>query len=131
LTARLSRVPRGQTATKIGPSRLGDMAEYWVCLLAAWKGAEVFKNQNSTGHIDLILVLADGSMYPIDVKLARPNGQGSWSGDTNKVKSPVIPVLVVPKGDDIAGWKVQWIHNRHPEHLANFWDRSLTPFTHQ
>ncbi len=107
------------------------MAEYWVCLLAAWKGAEVFKNQNSTGHIDLILVLSDGSMYPIDVKLARPNGTGSWKGDTGRVKDPIIPVLVIPNGEDIADWKVQWIRNRHPEHLANFWDRSPTPFTHQ
>ena len=54
---------------------------------------------------------------------------GSWRGNTDKVKDPVIPVLVVPTGD-ISDWKVQWIRNRHPEELTDFWSRSAVPFTY-
>ena len=106
------------------------MAEHWVCLLAAWKGAEVYKNHNSTGNVDLILSTPDGNFYPIDVKLARPNSMGSWRGNTDTVKAPVIPVLVIPCGDDVADWKVKWIRGRFPEELKNFWDRSISPFTY-
>jgi len=65
----------------------------------------------------------------LDVKLARPNNKGSWYGNTNTVKDPVIPVLVIPKGD-ITEWKVKWIHKRFPPELENFWDRSPYPFTY-
>ena len=118
---------RGQTPTD--PSRLGDMAEKWVALLASYKGAEVFPNLNSTGPGDLIMYL-NGQTYILDVKLARPNSKGSWRGDTGRVKAPVIPVLVIPIGD-ITEWRVQWIRNRHPEELTNFWNKAAIPFTHQ
>ena len=104
------------------------MAEHWVALLAAWKGAEVYPNLNSTGKSDLIMVV-NGNAYQLDVKLARPNGKGSWKGNTDKVADPVIPVLVVPSGD-ISEWKVQWIRNRFPEELADFWTKSAIPFTY-
>ena len=104
------------------------MAEHWVALLAAWKGAEVYPNLNCTGSSDLIMVL-DSIAYQLDVKLARPNSMGSWRGNTDKVKDPVIPVLVIPTGD-ISNWKVHWIRNRFPEELTDFWSRSEVPFTY-
>lgn len=103
------------------------MAEHWVALLAAWKGAEVYPNLNCTGQSDLIMVVNDKA-YQLDVKMARPNRKGSWRGNTDKVKDPVIPVLVIPTGD-ISEWKVQWIRGRYPEELSNFWDKSPYPFT--
>jgi hypothetical protein len=104
------------------------MAEHWVCLLAAWKGAEVYKNLNCTGKSDLIIVIDDVA-YQLDVKLARPNSQGSWRGNTDTVQDPVIPVLVVPEGEDISTWKVKWIRNRHPEAITDFWKKTAIPFT--
>jgi hypothetical protein len=65
----------------------------------------------------------------LDVKLARPNSRGYWYGNTNEVKDPVIPVLVIPTGD-ITEWKVKWINKRYPPELENFWDRSPYPFTY-
>ena len=125
LTARLKSVLPGPTV--INPSRLGDIAEHWVALLAAWKGAEVFPNLNCTGPSDFIMVV-DGKPYMIDVKLARPNQTGSWRGNTDLVNDPVIPVLVVPTGD-ITEWKVRWIRDRFPEELADFWTKTEIPFT--
>ena len=104
------------------------MAEHWVGLLAAWKGAEVYKNLNCTGKSDLIIVINDVA-YQCDVKLARPNNQGSWRGNTDTVSDPVIPILVIPVGDDISTWKVKWIRNRHPEELTDFWKKTAIPFT--
>ena len=127
LTQRLKQEAPGQTVTS--PSRLGDIAEHWVAMLAAWKGAEVYPNLNCTGPTDFIMVL-DGKTYQIDVKLARPNSKGSWRGNTDKVQDPVIPVLVIPTGD-ICDWKVQWIRNRHPVELTNFWNKSTTAFTYE
>ena len=101
------------------PNRKGDLAEQWVALLAAWKGAEIYRNTNCTGDTDLILK-HNGTLYPIDVKLAR-KGKG-WYGHTDKVKDPIIPVLVIPEGD-ISDWKVQWIRNRFPPELADFWHK--------
>ena len=126
MTARLKSETTGQSA--INPSRLGDIAEHWVSLLAAWKGAEVYPNLNSTGNVDIVMVL-DGTTYLLDVKLARPNQKGSWRGNTGEVEDPVIPVLVIPTGD-ITEWRVQWIRNRYPQELENFWSKSALPFTH-
>ena len=128
LTQKLKSELPGQTATKACPSRLGDIAEHWVCLLAAWKGAEVYKNLNCTGKTDIILAL-DGGVYSIDVKLARPSGTG-WHGNTNRVAKGVIPVLVIPIGD-ITQWRVQWIRNRFPPELKNFWAKADHPLTYR
>ena len=103
------------------------MTETWVSLLASWKGAEVYPNLNSTGPSDLVMVV-EGKTYHLDVKLARPGSKGGWFGNTNLVKDPVIPVLVIPLGD-ISEWKVKWITNRFPSELKDFWSRSHTPFT--
>ena len=74
LTQRLKLEAPGQTVTN--PSRLGDIAEHWVAMLAAWKGAEVYPNLNCTGPTDFIMVV-DGKAYQsIDVKLARPSSKG-------------------------------------------------------
>ena len=100
-----------------------------MALLAAWKGAEVYPNLNCTGPTDFIMVVK-GVPYQLDVKLARPNRHGSWRGNTDKVADPVIPVLVIPTGD-ITEWKVQWIRNRYPRELENFWNRTAIPFTHE
>ena len=129
LTRKLKQVLPGQIATKASPSRLGDIAEHWVGLLAAWKGAEVYRNLNCTGNTDIVLLLPNGNSYMLDVKLARPNSRGYWYGNTNEVKDPVIPVLVIPTGD-ITEWKVKWINKRYPPELENFWDRSPYPFTY-
>ena len=129
LTRKLKQVLPGQTVTKASPSRLGDIAEHWVGLLAAWKGAEVYRNLNCTGNTDIVLLLPNGNSYMLDVKLARPNSRGYWYGNTNEVKDPVIPVLVIPTGD-ITEWKVKWINKRYPPELENFWDRSPYPFTY-
>jgi hypothetical protein len=129
LTRKLKQVLPGQTVTKASPSRLGDIAEHWVGLLAAWKGAEVYRNLNCTGNTDIVLLLPNGNSYMLDVKLARPNSRGCWYGNTNEVKDPVIPVLVIPTGD-ITEWKVKWINKRYPPELENFWDRSPYPFTY-
>ena len=104
------------------------MAEHWVALLAAWKGAEVYPNLNSTGSSDLIMVV-DGRAYQLDVKLARPNGNGAWRGNTDKVKDPVLPDLVEPTGDN-SNWKDKWIRNRYQEEHTDFWGKSAVPFTY-
>jgi len=103
------------------PNRKGDLAEQWVALLAAWKGAEIYRNTNCTGVTDMILKYKD-KLYELDVKMARCNINGSWFADTNKVQDPVIPVLVIPVGD-ICSWKVQWIRGRYPIELENFWQK--------
>lgn len=104
------------------PSRKGDLAEQLVGLIATWKGAEVYKNINCTGKTDLILNIND-TLYELDVKLARLNAvTGGWFANTYTVEAPVIPVLVVPNGD-IFEWKIQWIRNRYPKELENFWTK--------
>jgi hypothetical protein len=106
------------------PNRLGDIAEQWVALIAAWKGAEVFRNTGCTGKIDMILSI-NQVCYPIDVKLARQSqGSRHWHGNTYKVEHPIVPVLVVPDGD-ICDWKIKWIRNRYPEELEHFWDKPI------
>ena len=121
----LQQKPKSETiGQKFTDSRKGDIAEHYVALIAAWKGAEVYKNINCTGKTDLVLGI-NGTLYPVDVKLARANNTNSWRGNTDKVKPPVIPVLVIPDGD-IFEWKIQWIRNRHPKELENFWKKPIT-----
>jgi len=103
-------------------SRKGDLAEQYVALIATWKGAEVYKNINCTGKVDLIIDV-NNTLYELDVKLARFNTQsGGWFANTYSVEPPVIPVLVTPKGD-IFEWKISWIRNRYPQELENFWTK--------
>ena len=129
MTQRLRSELTGLNVTKPDPSRLGDIAEAWVSLLATWKGAEVYRNQHCTGKVDLILCI-DGVHYPIDVKLARPDNKGSWFGNTSRVKEGVIPVLVIPTGD-ITEWRVKWIRKRFPQELKNFWCKADHPLTYR
>ena len=106
----------------INSNRLGDLAEQWVCLLAAWKGAEIFPNNYSTGPVDL-LMRVDDHVILIDVKCDQLK-KGRWCAThTGEVKPPVYPVAVTPEGD-VADWKVRWIRNRAPEGLETFWDKN-------
>ena len=118
----------GPTVTDFSPSRLGDLAEQWVAMLAAWKGAEVFPNVNSTGTTDL-MIRYDGEIYEFDVKVStfrQHPTSGKWYWDpknTWMVKGPVIPVIVEPDGD-IANWRVRWARGKAPAGLENFWKTS-------
>ena len=114
----------GPTATNFCPSRLGDMAERWVSLLASWKGAEVFPNINSTGNTDLV-IRYEGQIYELDVKCStwREDKQLWDPKNTWLVKAPVIPVIVEPDGD-IANWRVRWARGKAPAGLENFWKTS-------
>ena len=113
----------GQLATS--PSRLGDLAERWVAMLATWKGAEVFPNFNTTGKADLLLKI-EGKIYEIDVKCDVRDYSDQvreWrASNTGQVHLPVFPVAVTPDGD-IANWSVRWIKNRAPAGLENFWSK--------
>lgn len=107
--------------TVIDCNRLGDLAEQWVSMLAAWKGAEVFPNNNCTGKTDLVISYL-GVTYLLDVKCATwRDDKNIWdSKHTCLVKDPVWPVVVEPDGD-IANWRVRWVRNRYPQELKHFW----------
>ena len=107
----------------IDTNRLGDLAEQWVSMLAAWKGAEVFPNVNCTGTADIVMRL-DGRLYELDVKVStwREDRQSWDAKNTHRVSDPVYPVVVEPDGD-IANWRVRWIRNRAPQELLHFWDK--------
>ena len=120
----LQQKPKSETIGQkfTSKSRKGDLAEYYVSLIATWKGAEIYKNVNCSGKVDLILGV-NNSLYRLDVKLGRLNSRGDgWFANTNTVKPPIIPVLVIPDGD-IFEWKIQWIRDRYPKELENFWTK--------
>ena len=105
----------------IDNNRLGDLAEQWVSMLAAWKGAEVFPNVNCTGDTDIVM-LYEGVMYRLDVKVSTylPERDYWHAKNTHTVKAPVFPCIVEPDGD-IADWRVRW-HTKHvPPGLDEFW----------
>ena len=92
-------------------------------MLAAWKGAEVFPNNNCTGATDLVISYK-GVTYLLDVKCAtwRDDRNGWDSKNTYQVKDPVWPVVVEPDGD-IANWRVRWVRNRYPHGMKDFWSK--------
>ena len=116
--------------TAINRSRLGDLSEQWVYLLASWKGFEVFPNINSTGKTDIILKHPTLGIIEIDVKTS------TWNHQTNRwrregchvVEEGVWPVEVTPEGD-IANWKVSWGHKRVPPGWDNFWSTDNRYYT--
>lgn len=111
----------------ISSKRLGDLAEQWVGMLAAWKGAEVFPNGNSTGSTDLV-IRVNGQIYQLDVKVSTWR-DGRWDAkNTHLVKAPVIPCVVEPIGD-IASWRVRWLRRAVPKGLENFWDKDYRTVT--
>ena len=112
----------GTTGLKsTNPSRKGDLAEQYITTLATQKGAEVFRNLNCTGPVDLILRV-NGRLYEIDVKLARKRKDASgWRDDSARVKDPVYPLIVYPCGSDFSDWKVDWKGDRYPQELKDFW----------
>lgn len=120
----------GKTGQRFtNPSRKGDIAEQYVCILATQKGAEVFRNLNCTGSADLILRVS-GRLYQLDVKLARKRRDCSgYRDDASRVSEPVYPLLVYPDGPDFANWRVGWKGDRYPEELKDFWRKHETNFT--
>ncbi len=113
----------------INTKRLGDLGEQWVGMLAAWKGAEVFPNGNSTGDCDLMIRIK-GVLYQLDVKVSTwiPEQQYWQPKNTWKVRAPVFPCVVEPDGD-IANWRVRWLPHRTPEGLENFWAKDYRIYT--
>ncbi len=114
----------------INRSRLGDMSEQWVYLLAAWKGCEVFPNINSTGKTDIIIKHPLLGVIEIDVKTSTWNHQQQgWRREGSHVKEDgVWAVEVTPEGD-IADWKVSWGYNRVPPGWENFWSTTNRFYT--
>ena len=95
LTQKLREATPGRTVTS--PSRLGDIAEHWVAMLAAWKGAEVYPNLNCTGPTDFIMVV-DGVPYQLDVKLARPQLPWFLERQHRQGRRPCHPCPGYPPG---------------------------------
>ena len=115
----------GQTPTDLNINRKGDIAEQFVCMIAQFKGAEVFHNVSRVGATDIILKIGD-QLVQIDVKLATwsKNTKSSWYWNTasgSKVKAPVYPVMVIPEGD-IREWTIKWKKGNCPTGLENFWN---------
>ena len=122
------RASLGQIRTDLNPSRLGDIAEQFVHMIASYKGAEVFPNRNCSGKTDFILKVGD-ELFEIDVKLAQWHPTGRWfCGSSTTVKPPVYLVLVEPEGD-IMDWKIRWINKSRsqtpncPPGLEDFWKK--------
>ena len=92
-------------------------------MLAAWKGAEVFPNGNTTGDCDLMLRI-DGVIYQLDVKVSTflPEKNYWQPKNTWNVREPVFPCVVEPDGD-IANWRVRWLPHRTPTGLEEFWSK--------
>ena len=121
----------GQRRTDLDKNTTGDIAELYVSVIALWKGAKLHRNVSCVGDTDMVLQI-DGQYIPIDVKLAawKNAGKGSYrwnASDSHKVKLPVYPVIVVPKGEP-SEWEVRWKNMPHstkphcPPGLENFWD---------
>lgn len=123
----------GQRRTDLSGNRKGDIAELFVCLIAQWKGAEVFTNIGCDGKTDLVLNV-NGNLVEIDVKLAqyqkiRENCYVWRAPDASNVELPVYPVMVIPDGD-IMHWKIRWKNSTParnsqphcPPGLEDFWD---------
>jgi hypothetical protein len=94
-----------------------------VSVVAAQKGAEVFRNLNCSGPVDLILKVGE-QLYMIDVKLARKRKNcNGWKDDSVRVQPPTYPLLVYPVGPDFSSWKIGWKAGRYPLELENFWKK--------
>ena len=133
-TPKPQQVSLGQTRTELSTNRKGDIAELYVCMIAQWKGAEVFTNIGCDGKTDLCLLIND-QIYQVDVKLAQwCNRAKRWRATKSfKVKPPIYPVIVEPRGD-IMDWKIRWKLTTRargadvycPPGLENFWDKPST-----
>ena len=134
MTQKLAKETLGQRRTDLEPNRKGDIAEQYVCLMAQWKGAEIFTNIGCTGKTDIVLKI-DGNLIEIDVKLARFHPRDKcWNcPNVSSVKLPVYPVMVLPEGD-IMDWKIRWKNitkgRDSPPHcppgLEDFWSKPST-----
>ena len=129
-----AKVSLGRIRTDLSNNRKGDIAELYVCLIAEWKGADVFRNVGCDGKTDIVLKI-DGTIAEIDVKVAQWKPKyNSWiSTAAADVELPVYPVLVIPEGD-IMDWKIRWKGinpgPNSPPHcplgLETFWDKPST-----
>ena len=126
----------GQMSTEernaFGP-RLGDIGEHFVCAMALYNGAEVYKNISGVGPADLVIKPKEtGLLYEIDVKTASWNKEkGSWEADnTHRVKPPQWAVAFIPEKDNP---HIRWpyIHGgdnrgnrpfKCPPGLEDFWN---------
>jgi len=130
-------VPLGQKLIDLSPNRKGDIAELYVCLIAQWKGADVFRNVGCDGKTDIVLKIED-QLIEVDVKLAHwhQGGKGNFSWRCAKactVQLPVYPVFVIPEGD-IMDWKIRWKGTSGginpsphcPPGLEDFWSKPST-----
>ena len=90
-------------------------------MLAAWKGAEVYPNVNSTGSADLLIRWGD-KIVQVDVKVSTFNKTYWHAKNTHTVVDPVYPLVVEPDGD-IANWRVKWQSHRTPEGWEDFWSK--------
>ena len=124
-TANIKSDPTGPIA--ISSKRLGDLAEQWVTMLAAWKGAEVYPNANSTGSADLLIRWQD-KVIQVDVKVSTFNKTYWHAKNTHTVKDPVFPLVVEPDGD-IADWRVRWLPHRTPMGWEEFWAKDYRTVT--
>lgn len=135
LTQKPVKASLGQRRTDLSKNRVGDIAEQYVCILAQWKGAEVFTNIGCDGKTDIVLKI-DGNLVEIDVKMAAylKNGKGiyCWTASAYRVELPVYPVIVEPDGD-IMNWRIRWKNSSNsnsqphcPPGLENFWDKPST-----
>ena len=106
----------------ISTKRLGDLAEQWITMLAAWKGCEVFRNANTTGSTDIVLSHPERGLLEIDVKcMTYSIKRSEWGNNhTGQVACPKTPVSVLPVGD-FADWKVSWVKGRIPHGWEDFW----------
>ena len=123
----------GQKRTDLSKNRKGDIAELYVCLIAQWKGADVFRNVGCDGKTDIVLK-TDGNLVEIDVKLSQWNKRDKrwYSPHSCLVEPPVYPVMVEPEGD-IMNWKIRWKNSwgtqnnpQCPPGLEDFWSKPST-----
>jgi len=63
--------------SQTGPSRTGDIAEYYAVTWLWDQGYEVFRNCGCSGPIDIVAVGPDGNTILIDVKTANKSIGGN------------------------------------------------------
>ena len=110
-TQKLKQETAGQIA--ISPSRLGDMAEQYVKLLAHWKGCEVFSNVGCTGDTDLVIIHPELGSLRIDVKCSTygikdRSGRLGWQTTGSRVNAPGVYAVEVRPAGDFTQWNVRW-----------------------
>ena len=109
---------KSETAGQIAISskRLGDLAEQWVAMLAAWKAPR------STRTCGLRRSLIQWGDKIVQVDVGSTFNKTYWHAKNHTVQDPVYPLVVEPDGD-IANWRVKWQSHRTPEGWEDFWSK--------